>query len=256
MKTVLIVGAAGKIGFRLTSKLAESGDRVLAIDLNESGLLRFSQQSKVQTFLIDIVDEFQVVELAKSLKSMNVLLDGIVFCSGIDHKVTEHGANGVFLGPENFPLTQWNADLSSALTGTFLVLKHLSSIIKKGGSVVLLGSDLSVISPTHQLYNLDSDSLRHFKPISYSVVKAALLGFSRYFAVYFGPRSIRVNVVSPGAILDGQPSSFVQAISGLIPMGKMGSFDDTTDLIEFLLSEKSSYVTGQNILVDGGRTTW
>ncbi len=259
MRTVLVVGAAGKVGSRTSLQLARQGYKLVLIDINEKSLSRVAQDispTQLERFVVDISDENQILALVKSLEERGISLGGIIVCSGIDHKVTQEGFNDIFLGPESFPLSQWNADMSSSLTGTFLVLKHLSKLLNTNSSIVLLGSDLSVISPNHRLYNLNTPTLKNFKPVSYSVVKAGLLGLSKYFAGYLAPRHIRVNVVSPGAIYDNQPEDFVQAITELIPMGKMGSFEDSINLICFLISEESSYITGQNILVDGGRTTW
>jgi len=115
-----------------------------------------------------------------------------------------------------------------------------------------------VIAPDQRLYRQDglSDDRQPVKPVSYSVVKTALIGLTRYLATYWAECGIRVNAISPGGVYNGQPDSFVEKLTNLIPIGRMANIDEYEGAILFLCSDASSYMTGNNLIIDGGRSCW
>jgi len=127
----------------------------------------------------------------------------------------------------------------------------------RGSGVILnIASDLSVIAPDQRLYRRP-DRVEHeqpVKPVTYSVVKAGLVGLTRYLAGYWADHGVRVNALSPGGVYNGQGEDFVQRLAALIPLGRMAGREEYRAAIQFLCSPASSYMTGQNILMDGGRT--
>ena len=123
---------------------------------------------------------------------------------------------------------------------------------KKKGSIINIGSDLSVIAPNQKIYK--SSYKNYIKPVTYSVIKHGMLGLTKYFASLYGPNNVRVNMISPGPILNKQTKKLLKELKNAIPMGRLGSSKEILGLLLFLSSSESSYVTGQNILVDGGRT--
>ena len=128
---------------------------------------------------------------------------------------------------------------------------------KKGGVILNISSDLSVISPDQRLYNKSiNKKLKRAKPVTYSVTKTGLIGLTRYIATYWSNKNIRCNAISPGGIYDGQEKIFVKKLSKLIPLGRMAKKDEYRSAIQFLCSEASSYMTGQNLVIDGGRSIW
>ena len=127
---------------------------------------------------------------------------------------------------------------------------------KNGGGVILnIASDLSVISPNQNLYK-EKDGNINYKPVTYSVIKTGLIGLTRYLATYWSDRNVRVNAFSPVGVFNNQNNNFVRKIENLIPMGRMANKDEYKSAIQFLCSDASSYMTGQNIIIDGGRTIW
>ena len=129
----------------------------------------------------------------------------------------------------------------------------------RGGGVILnIASDLAIIAPDQRLYRKDgvSDARQPVKPVTYSVVKSGLLGLTRYLATYWNEAGVRVNALSPGGVANGQPDDFVVRLSALIPMGRMANVDEYQGAILFLCSSASSYMTGANLVIDGGRTAW
>ena len=127
-----------------------------------------------------------------------------------------------------------------------------------GGIILNIASDLSVISPDQRLYkkpNKDEES-QPVKPITYSVIKTGLIGMTRYLSTYWIDKGVRCNSLSPGGIYTSQDEEFLSKIKNLIPMGRMAKKEEYRSTIQYLCSDASSYMNGQNIVVDGGRSVW
>ena len=126
------------------------------------------------------------------------------------------------------------------------------------GVIVNVASDLALIAPDQRLYRRAGfrNDLQPVKPVTYSVVKSALLGLTRYLATYWATSGVRVNAISPGGVYTDQSEEFVQRLSNLIPLGRMARADEYEGAILYLCSDASSYMTGANLVVDGGRTSW
>jgi NAD(P)-dependent dehydrogenase (short-subunit alcohol dehydrogenase family) len=129
---------------------------------------------------------------------------------------------------------------------------------RKRGVIVNVASDLAVIAPDQRLYRQPGlpDDQQPVKPITYSVVKTGLIGLTRYLATYWAEAGIRVNAISPGGIYNNQPDDFVQRLTNLIPLGRMANMDEYQAAILYLCSDASAYMTGANLVVDGGRSCW
>ena len=125
-----------------------------------------------------------------------------------------------------------------------------------GGVILNIASDLSVIAPNQSLYKQANlpDDMQAVKPVTYSVIKTGLLGLTRYLATYWAHKGVRCNALSPGGVYTGQDEEFVNRLQDLIPMGRMASVDDYQGAIQFLCSDASAYMNGQNIVMDGGRS--
>ena len=161
---------------------------------------------------------------------------------------------------ENFPLAQWEADLSVGLTGAFLCAQVFGEVMARQGRGVILNvaSDLALIAPDQRLYRKDGlpAERQPVKPVTYSVVKSGLIGLTRYLATYWCEQGVRCNAISPGGVFDGQSDEFVRRVSALIPLGRMARVDEYQGTIVFLCSDASSYMTGSNLVIDGGRSCW
>ena len=161
---------------------------------------------------------------------------------------------------ENMPLEQWADDLAVGLTGAFLCSQVLGAEMarRRRGVIVNVASDLAVIAPDQRLYRREGlpDDQQPAKPVTYSVVKTGLLGLTRYLATYWAESGVRVNAISPGGVYNGQGEDFVARLSQLIPLGRMASRDEYQAAVVFLCCDASSYMTGANLVIDGGRTCW
>jgi NAD(P)-dependent dehydrogenase (short-subunit alcohol dehydrogenase family) len=161
---------------------------------------------------------------------------------------------------ETFPVERWEVELAVGLTGAFLCSQVFGTeMAANGGGVILnIASDLSVLAPDQRIYHRAelNDSDQPVKPVTYSVIKAGLVGLTRYLATYWPDAGVRANALSPGGVQTDQPAEFVQRMCELIPLGRMAVPDEYRSAVQFLCSDASSFLTGQNIVVDGGRSVW
>ena len=139
--------------------------------------------------------------------------------------------------------------------------KHFGKLMLKNktkGLIINIGSDLSKIAPNQNIYKVKNIAKNHqpVKPVTYSIIKHGILGLTKYLSTYFADKNIRVNSISPGGVYTNQSEDFVKRLSKLIPMGRMAKADEYKGAIVFMCSEASSYMTGHNLILDGGRTVW
>ena len=154
---------------------------------------------------------------------------------------------------ENYSLKSWNNSINTNLTGAFLAAKNTISFMKKrGGSLIFISSIYGIIGPDSRIY-----SSQKFRTLSgYSASKAGLIGLSKWLATNYAQNKIRVNTIIPGGIKDKQNKLFVKKYSERVPMKRMGKSFEVNGNLAYLIGEKSSYVTGQEFIIDGGLTSW
>jgi NAD(P)-dependent dehydrogenase (short-subunit alcohol dehydrogenase family) len=161
---------------------------------------------------------------------------------------------------ENFPLEAWNLDIGVGLTGAFLCSRVFGGAMASAGRGVILNiaSDLALIGPDQRIYRKEGlvDDEQPVKPVTYSVVKAGLVGLTRYLATYWADRGLRCNALCPGGVENGQDADFVRRLTNLIPLGRMATREEYRGAVAFLCSDASSYMTGAIIPMEGGRTAW
>jgi NAD(P)-dependent dehydrogenase (short-subunit alcohol dehydrogenase family) len=267
-KAALITGAAGLLGMEHAAALLESGATVVLTDIGEPALNSarntLSQgfdPARILTRIMDVSRPTDIQEVARQLGAEGIRIDILVNNAAIDPKVK--GDQGVLETSrlENFPLQQWDLQVAVGLTGAFLCSQVFGSTMAadgKGGVILNIASDLSVFSPDQRLYRKPglAENLQPVKPVTYSVIKAGLVGLTRYLATYWAERGVRSNALSPGGVFNGQGEEFVQRLSALIPLGRMAGRDEYRAAVQFLCSDASAYMNGQNIVMDGGRSVW
>lgn len=264
-KVAVITGGGGLLGCMHAEAIAEAGGIPLLwdiyLDAAKQKAFEISQHYKVKaaSFKVDITNEIEikqvVTQILKDYGSIDILIN-----NAANNPKMENNADVPWSRLENFSLEQWQADMNVGLTGAFLCSKVIGCEMqkKKSGVIVNIASDLAVIAPDQRIYrkaNLSPEK-QTVKPVTYSVVKSGLIGLTRYLATYWAEYGIRVNAISPGGVFNNQPEGFVNKLTNLIPMGRMANKDEYKGAILFLCSEASSYMTGQNLVVDGGRTCW
>ncbi len=264
-RVVVITGGAGLLGQRHAEAVAGAGGipvladtRADALGADNGGFAdRFGREAT--TIGVDITDSRSVEALLDGVLSRYGRVDVLVNNAANNPKI-EGGSGVEFSRLESFTLAQWHADLAVGLTGAFLCSQVIGSEMARRGSgvIVNVASDLALIGPDQRLYRKPGlrEELQPVKPVTYSVVKSGLLGLTRYLATYWATSGVRVNAISPGGVYTDQPEDFVQRLSNLIPLGRMARPDEYEGAMLFLCSDASSYMTGANLVVDGGRTSW
>ena len=265
-KTVLITGGAGLLGREHAyAVLANNGSVVLADrdqEALEVALDTFPSDvtSRVSLLPLDITSERELSDLVAGFEREGRNIDVLVNNAAINPQVSANLESRDPSRLENYSVDRWNLEISVGLTGAFLCAKHVGSFMarSRGGVILNIASDLSVISPDQRLYAIPGKNLENqpVKPVAYSVVKTGLIGLTRYLATYWPEHQMRCNALSPGGVYIDQPEDFRLSLEKLIPAGRMANRQEYHGAIQFLCSDASAYLNGQNIVMDGGRSVW
>lgn len=263
-KVIIITGAGGLLGRKHAEIVAAAGGIPILLDITHKTIdqlaieLNNKFQVRAKAFVVDITNEALIKENCKTIIDEFGSIDGLVNNAANNPKVEGDG-NRNFSRLEFFEMNTWNDDIAVGLTGAFLCIKHYGlAISKQGGSIVNISSDLGIIAPDQRLYmkaNLDEAS-QPVKPITYSVIKTALIGMTRYVSTYWATKGVRCNVLCPGGVENNQDMAFITEVCKRIPMNRMANVGEYQGALLFLLSNASSYMNGAILSVDGGRTAW
>jgi len=234
-KTAVITGACGILGRRFAAGLAEFGASLALVDL----------------------DRAAATALAREIETRyGVAARGIV----MNNAATKGADLDAFFAPvEQFDLATWREVMAVNLDGMFLVAQAIGGgMAERGhGSIIQTASIYGVMAPDQRIYEGSLYNGRGINtPAVYSASKAGVIGLTRHLATYWAPRGVRVNTLTPGGVASGQNDEFARRYSARVPMGRMAEADDLVGAAVFLASDASRYVTGQNIIVDGGLSAW
>jgi NAD(P)-dependent dehydrogenase (short-subunit alcohol dehydrogenase family) len=267
-RVAAITGGAGLMGMQHAEVIAAHGGIPVLVDVvraeEKAADLGRRHRVPAKACQCDITQPESVRELLEETIAHFGRVD-ILINNAANNPKMENSAEVNFSRLENFPIEQWQADLAVGLTGAHLCSQVIGSYMARTfresgrrGVILNIASDLAIIGPDQRIYRQSGlpEHLQPVKPVTYSVVKSGLVGLTRYLATYWADSGVRVNSVSPGGIYNGQPEAFVQKLTNLIPMGRMARLDEYQGTVLFLVSDASSYMTGHNLVVDGGRTAW
>jgi len=255
-KKIAITGAAGHLGSALAAVVADAGAHLYLVDQDGAGLdavaarLGARAQGSVDVFFADLEDEASRKAFVEALGSKTSRLDGLVHNAAF---VGTSELEGWAVGFKDQSLETWRRALEVNVTAPFHLTQLLLPLLEAASapSVVSIGSVHGIAGPDWRLY----EGLEMANPAAYAASKAALIQLTTWLATTLAP-AIRCNSVSPGGLSRSQPSKFVTRYEERTPMGRMGSENDIVGAVVYLLSDASSYVTGQNIVVDGGYSAW
>jgi len=264
-RVAVVTGGVGLLGAEFCRTLAEAGASVAVVDLNASasqGTADTLTKSGYNALAIpaDITKPDSVNAMVEKVLSEFGRLDILVNSAALDPKFDPDAAKkGIAPGAfEDYPLAQWNAAMNVNLTGMFLVTQAcVKPMIAQGkkGSVINICSTYGLNGPDQRIYIKDGQRVA-FKPVYYTVTKAGVMGFTKYLAAYYADTEIRVNALTPGGVFNNHDEYFVKNYSAKTIMGRMAKKDEMNGALLFLASDASSYMTGNNVVVDGGWTAW
>ncbi|HTQ02912.1 MAG TPA: SDR family oxidoreductase [Polyangiaceae bacterium] len=262
-KVAIVTGAAGLLGREHCAALARAGARVVAADLEAAACERVAQAVAAEYGVralgvaVDITSPESVDALHERVRRELGDVDVLVNNAAIDDKfaATDALEQSRF---ENYALERFRRSLDVNVTGTFLCCQKIGArMAERGrGSIVNVASTYGVVAPNQSLYVRPDGTQAFFKSAAYPTTKSAVLGLTRFLAAYFGPRGVRVNALSPGGVEAGQDAWFQDEYARRTPLGRMAKRTDYHGAIVYLASDASAYMTGANLVVDGGFTIW
>ncbi len=238
-KIIIVTGGSGLLGKSIISKINE--EKGIAINLDIS----LKTNALLTEIYCDITNEQSINEVVKLVSEKYGRVDGLV--NNAYPRTKDWG-----LAFEDIPLKSWQENIDWQLNSQFVFCQKVLGLMKeqKFGSIVNIASIYGVLGPDFNLYEGTDMTM----PAAYSAIKGGIVNFTRYLASYFGKFGIRVNCVSPGGIFNDQNPTFVKNYENKVPMKRMGTPEDISGPVIFLLSNNSSYITGHNLIVDGGWT--
>lgn len=265
-KVAVITGGAGMLGEMHAEAIAEAGGHPILADINADLAVdkakTISEKYGVDSMGIqtDITNKIEIETLLDVVIKRFGRIDILINNAANDPKVKAKNEDHSWSRLENFSVELWNQDIAVGLTGAFLCSQVIGSeMARSGGGVILnISSDLGIVGPDQRIYLKQGlpEEKQPVKPVSYSVVKSALIGLTRYLATYWAEKNIRVNALCPGGVRTDQPDEFLEKVTFRIPMSRMARKDEYKGAILFLVSDASSYMTGAILIIDGGRTCW
>jgi 2-deoxy-D-gluconate 3-dehydrogenase len=261
-RVAAVTGGAGLLGSEFCRTLAEAGAQVVIADLNgeaASGLARALTENGCTALGVgtDVTSPASVRGMVEAAQDRFGRLDILVNSAALDPKFDpQHGAQHTN-SFEDYPLEMWEQALSVNLTGMFLCCQAAARpMLAQGkGAIINICSTYGLVGPDQRIYERPGEPTR-YKPVYYSVTKAGVLGLTRYLATYYAGKNIRANALTPGGVFNNHDETFLKAYSARTVLGRMAHRNEMNGALLFLASDASSYMTGSNLVVDGGWTAW
>ncbi|RPI32361.1 MAG: SDR family oxidoreductase [Chloroflexota bacterium] len=263
-RAALVTGGAGLLGKEFCRTLVEAGAQVAVADINgeaagcvADSLNAAASKQAATGVQVDVTDPESVRRMFASAVKAFGRLDVLVNSAALDPKFDPEHSGAHTNSFEAYPLESWNQALNVNLTGMFLCCQAaVRPMLDQGkGAIVNICSTYGLVGPDQRIYQRDGKQVQ-YKPVYYSVTKAGVLGLTRYLATYYAGTEIRANALTPGGVYNHHDEVFLKAYSARTVIGRMAHGDEMNGALLFLASDASSYMTGSNLVVDGGWTAW
>lgn len=266
-RVCLITGGAGFLGRQFAEAVGEMGALPVLLDLTESELAKASEQirsvcGRCETERVDVRVEQSLTEVVERIVSRHGRIDVLINNAALTKYGCDTDPEKFFSPFESGSTAVWDAGLRINLTGVMLACKVVGPVMARQGkgSIVNIGSDVGIISPDQRIYDPDDDAgypgMPFNTPAFYSVSKAGVIHLTKHLATLWAAKGVRVNCFSPAGVYRDHDPKFVEKLVARIPMGRMGAINEYKGAIVFLASDASSFMTGHNLVMDGGRTIW
>ena len=264
-KKIIITGGAGLLGIQHAEAISEFGGVPILWDIDltraniEASCISKKYGVDALGVQVDITEQESIIRAFDLTLSKFQKIDGLINNAANNPKI-ESNVDKSWSHFENFDLQTWLSDLAVGLTGAYLCSQTVGTHMAKNneGVIINISSDLGIIAPDQRIYKKEGlpDNMQPVKPVTYSVVKHGLIGLTKYLSTYWPDKNIRCNALSPGGIESDQSMKFKKKIKKLIPLNRMAYKSEYKSAVKFLCSDASSYMTGQNLIIDGGRSIW
>jgi len=262
-RVVIVTGGAGLLGRAHAMALASAGGNVVLADVQEQAAEKVAEEVRLRTggdclaVKVDVTQAESVSALIEESLERYGRIDILVNNAALDPKFDAEPASLHSSSFEDYPLEAWQQSMDVNITGMFLCAQGVAPAMLEAGQgvIVNVSSTYGVVGPDQRLYEREGQ-LAQYKPVTYSVTKAAVLGLTRYLATYYQGEGIRVNSLTPGGVYAGHDDEFVRRYSAKTILGRMAEKEEISSALLFLVSDASSYMTGANLVVDGGWTAW
>ncbi len=263
-KVAVVTGALGLLGREHARVLAEAGANAVIVDLNEKVCKEFAAEIQNEYDVkclgigTDITQKSAVDKMVDSAMSEFGKINILINNAAVNDKFDKSKPAAKYSQFENYPLELWQKSISVNLTGTFLCSQAVGRVMvrQKSGVIINIASTYGMVAPDQRIYQREDGTQDFYKSVSYGVTKAAVINLTKFLAAYWANKNIRVNSLSPGGVFENQDEEFVKKYSRKTTLGRMARKDEYHGAILFLASEASSYMSGANLVVDGGWTIW
>lgn len=259
-KTAIVTGALGLIGIEHCKALHSAGAQVVVADLNEERCREFAATLGENTLGVgvDVTSKESVTTLRDKIVERFHRIDILVNNAAMNDMVENPLGGPESSKFEDYPLELWRRVMDVNVTGMFLCSQILGAEMARqgSGSIINIASTYGIVAPDQSIYQLPDGTQAFYKSAVYPTSKGAVLSFTRFLAAYWGKSAVRVNALSPGGVENGQPDYFRDNYARKTPLGRMASPSDYQGALVFLASDASQYMTGANLVVDGGWTAW
>ena len=253
-KKILLVGSSGVLGSEYAKFFYDKKSKLIISDIESPKYQRIRKKlKKVKSLFCDLTSENEIIKMVKDASKIYNGLDSVIINSATTQESLVSKENKNFPEFEKYPLSLWEKSIKINLTASFLIARESIKHLKKTkGSLIFVSSIYGIVGPDHRIYKGEK-----FKSIpTYTATKAGLIGLTKWLATWLGKHSVRVNVVSPGGIFNNHSKKFKRKYSERTPLNRMGNKNELNGIMEYLVSDDSSYATGQNFIIDGGYTSW
>lgn len=259
-KTAIVTGALGLIGKQHCHALSEAGANVVVADLDSNSSQEFAESLPTRSIgvKLDVTDKSSVEEMLQTIIDQFGKVDVLVNNAAINDMFENPKAAAEQSKFENYPLELWQKSIDVNLTGVFLCSQVIGSFMaeQQKGSIINIASTYGISAPDQSLYINEKGEQNFYKPPAYTATKGGVIALTKFMAAYWGTKNVRVNTLSPGGVENNQDEFFIKQYSKKTPLNRMAAPNDYKGAVIFLASDASAYMTGANLVVDGGWTAW